>query len=425
MKKILVIALVALAACGFVFAKGASEASPAAEAGPKPELTTLKVWYSISGNNGKFFESQAQAFDEAHPEIALELTYTGKYSDTATKVSAAKVSGEAPDVLITAASQLYTGEDGNFTIEEDVKDAEFKFDDIQTGVLEYAKYNDRLASLPFGISTQVMYYNKNLAKAAGVDLEKNPPKTWSEFVTVASAIQKASGNPDVWGFDTSDGVWLIKSMLNQNGNSVVQMKDGKIEPVFTEANAIEVADFWKSLVDSKLMPAGQHDNAEKKFLAGNLVFVAATSNRISKWAGSTDFELGAIEMPYFKKQSVAMGGSTATIMATDYWKHDASWQLLKFVLNTDNQTAFALTSGYLPIRKSSLEMADVKSYVAGSELYSVAIKQLSYAWAYTHFAEMGSMDSFFWYALDEIERGVKTPEQAFKDASASLVAEME
>lgn len=422
MKRFIAILLVALLCVTAIWATAVKEEVP--DHGEKPELTKLKVWYSISGANGKFFEGQAAAFDEAHPEIELELTYTGSYADSATKISAAKLSGEAPDVIVTAASQLYTGEDGNFAMEEDVKDPEFNFSDIQSGVLEYAKYYGRLAALPFGISTQVVYYNKDLVKAAGLDLEANPPKTWAEFMKVAKAVQKASAE-GTWGFDTSDGVWLVKSMLSQNNNAVVELKDGKITPVFDNASGVEVANFWKAFIDEGVMPVGQHDNAEKKFLAGGLAFIAATSNRITRWPGSTTFEIGAIEMPGFKKQAVALGGSTITILVTDYWKHDAAWALVKNVINTENQTAFAMTSGYLPIRKSSLELPEVASYIADSELYSVATKQLSYAWAYTHFAEMGSMDSFFWYALDDIEHGTKTPEESFKNAAAMVAKEIE
>ena len=37
---------------------------------------SLKVWYSISGTNGQFFESQVRAFMEQNPQISIELTYT-------------------------------------------------------------------------------------------------------------------------------------------------------------------------------------------------------------------------------------------------------------------------------------------------------------------------------------------------------------
>lgn len=420
MKKVILVVLVMMFAVTAVFAQAKSEAVGTET---KPEVVNLKVWYSISGKNGTFFESQVASFLEDHPEIKVELTYTGSYADSATKISAAKLAGDAPDLVFTAASQLYTGEDGNFSMEELVKDRDINFDDFQPGAFEYAKFNGRLASLPFAISTQVIYYNADLVKNAGLDLEKNPPKTWSDFVEVCKKVQQA--NDGIWGFDTSDGVWLLKSMLYQNGNTVVKQEGETIVPVFDEQSGVEVAEFWKSLVIQNIMPAQQHDNAERKFLAGSLAFIAATSNRISKWSGSTTFEMGAIEMPYFKTPSVALGGSTCAILTEDKWKEEACWEVLKYLLNTENQTAFALTSGYLPTRKSSLEREDVKDYISANNLYKVATSQLSYAWAYTHFGAMGSMDAFFWYALDDIESGKATPQQALKNALKQLSEEID
>ena len=406
-------------------ASNAIETPAAAAQSATAELApaSLKVWYSISGTNGQFFESQVRAFMEQNPQISIELTYTGSYSDSATKISAAKLAGNAPDVVITSASQLYTGEDDNFQIETDVLDPEFNVADIREGILEYANYRGHLAAVPFSISTQVIYYNKDLAAKAGLDLEANPPKTWDEFLEIAKTIQAACPK-GTYGFDTSDAKWLVKSMLYQNGNDIVSMSaDGKITPLFAEESGIEVARFWAKLIEEKVMAKSQHDNAENKFLSGKLVFIAATSNRIAKWAESVQFNIGAIEMPYFKEPRVALGGSTATIMTTDAVKHAASWALLKFLLNTENQTAYALTTGYLPIRESSLELPEVQAYMESSDLYSTAIKQLDYSTAYIHFGEMGSMDTQLTWALDDIENGTD-PKRAFQDAEENLIADL-
>ena len=384
---------------------------------------TIKVWYSISGTNGQFFESQVKQFMQQYPQVNVELTYTGSYADSATKISAAKLAGNSPDVIITSASQLYTGEDGNFQMEENVKDPEFDLADVRPGIMEYANYRGRLAAVPFSISTQVVYYNKDLAAKAGYDLEANPPKTWDEFLTVAKAIQDASAK-GTYGFDTSDAKWLVKNMLYQNGNDIVLMDgDGNVTPVFDDPSGIEVARFWAKMIDEKVMAKSQHDNAENKFLSGKLVFIAATSNRIAKWAESVQFNIGAIEMPYFKERKVALGGSTATIMTTDATRHAASWALLKFLLNTQNQTAYAMTTGYLPIRESSLDIPEVRQYIADSDLYATAIKQLDYSTAYVHFGEMGSMDTQLTWALDDIENGTD-PKRAFQDAAENLLADL-
>ncbi len=411
-----------------------AETAPAAEPEPQapaPQVheakelapASLKVWYSISGTNGQFFESQVKAFQELNPQISIELTYTGSYADSATKISAAKLAGNNPDIIITSASQLYTGEDSDFRMETNVLDQDFNLGDVRPGIMEYAKYRGHLAAVPFSISTQVIYYNKDIVSKAGYDLEANPPKTWEEFLQVAKAIQ-ATCPKGTFGFDTSDSKWLVKSMLYQNGNDIVSLSaDGKITPLFDEDTGIEVAEFWARMIEEKIMAKSQHDNAENKFLSGKLVFIAATSNRISKWASSVQFNIGAIEMPYFKKPCVALGGSTATIMATDQAKHDASWALLKYLLNTENQTAYALTTGYLPIRESSLELEEVKAYMADSDLYATAIAQLDYATAYTHFGEMGSMDTYLTFALDDIENGTG-PRRAFEDAKESLLEDL-
>ena len=404
------------------FAQGSAEKTAA-----RPELVKLQVWYAISGASGEQFLALANAFDDARDDIELELTYSGNYADTAAKVSAALLSGDAPDAAIMGAGQLYTGGRGNFSMEELVQDPEFNMDDIYQGILEYGMYEGRIAAVPYGISSQVLYYNKEIIEKAGLDLENNPPRTWDEFVQVANiAMEKGNINnsSDFYGFDTSDGVWLFKSMLGQNENDLVRKSDGKVIPVFTEASGVAVAKFWKSMVDDSIMPAGQHNNAEKKFLSGNLAFIAASSNRVARWRGNTNFTLGAITMPGFKNRSIALGGNVGVIFTEDEFKEEASWEFFKYLLTEENQTHFALATGYLPVRKSALENPAVIEAFDLNPLYQVAFEQLENAWAYYHFSEMGTMDMYFWYALDEIEKGVLTPQEALEKAAESLVRDM-
>lgn len=422
MKRIASVTLMLLAVGALLFATGSKETSTT-----RPDVVKLQVWYAMSGASGETFLAQAQAFDAAHPEIELELTYSGSYADTATKVSAALLSGNAPDVAVMGAGQLYTGGRGNFAMEELVKDPEFNVGDIYPGMLEYGLYEGRIAAVPYGISTQVLYYNKDILDAAGIDIS-NPPQTWAEFFEIAKlAQQKGNINKvsDFYGFDTSDGVWLFKSMLGQNGNSVVKNENGKVRPAFNDQKGVQVAETWKKFVDEGVMPAGQHDNAEKKFLAGNLAFIAATSNRVARWNGNTGFTLGAIPMPGFTQKSLALGGNVIVILTEDQFKQDAGWELVKYVMAEPNQTAFALTSGYLPVHKSALDNPEAQALLATNPMYKVAFDQLGNTWAYYHFSEMGTMDSIFWYALDEIEKNVLTPSAALNKAADSLVKEID
>ncbi len=392
---------------------------------PAMAQTKLKVWYAISGDSGEAFKAMLEKYDAANDDVTLEYSYSGNYGDTATKVSAALISNTAPDVALMAAGPLYTGQRGDYFIEQKIQEADFNKDDIYPGVWDYAKFNGRICAVPYGISTPVMYYNKAILEKAGISM-KNPPKTWADFVKVAKEAQ-AKGNinnsADFWGFDVTDVGWLFKTMLNQNGNGVIQVKGTKIAPAFDDAKAVEVATFWEKLTADKVMAVGQHANAEKKFLAGNLAFLVATSARVARWSADPKLTIGAIPMPYFQKPSVAMGGNVLVILSKDQKLKEASWKLVKYLAN--NQTEFALKTGYLPIRKSGLKIPAALAAVEKNQMFAVAFDQLDNSWSYWHFDQMGTMDQILAQAIDQFERKAATPKAALEKAAADLQAEID
>ena len=408
-----------------------TEEKPAAAAPteePAREKQTLQVWYAVSGTSGDKFVAMSKAFDEGNDLVALELSYSGGSADTATKVSAALLTNTQPDVALMYAGPLYTGGRNDYTMGELVKRAEFDVDDIFPGMLDYCTYMGQgICAVPFGISTQVMYYNKTLLENAGVDMT-NPPKTWQEFYTLCEDLLTKLGGEgkDFTAFDVSDAPWLFKSMLKQNGcEIVVQDENGKIKPVYNNEAALEVTDFWYSLVTSGIMAAGEHDNAENRFLSGNCAFIAATSNRISRWKGATEFELGAIEMPYFKEQSLALGGNVMVILTDDPQKVEAAWEYVSYLTTAENNAQFALATGYLPIRKSELNNPDIQKALSENALYSIAFKQLDYTFAYTHFEQMGTMDSLLRNMLNKLEKNRGTSQDLLDKAAKDLKSEID
>ncbi len=391
------------------------------------EKQTLEVWYAVSGTSGEKFVEQAKAFDASSDLVSLNLSYSGGANDTATKVSAALLTDTQPDVALMYAGPSYTGGRGDFSMAQLIEREGFDADDIFPGMWDYCRYgNGGVCAVPFGISTQVVYYNKDILAAAGVDMT-NPPKTWAEFYDVCKlCMEKGNVNntADFTAFDVTDTGWLFKSMLMQNGCPVVEIDDNDVvTPVFNNAAALEVAEYWKSLVDAGFMAPSEHNVSENKFLSGNLAFIAMSSNRISRWT-DVDINIGAIEMPYFKTQSVALGGSVLVILTQDPQRVEAAWDFISYMLQPEQNVDFALSTGYLPVRQSELELQTVKDAIAENEMYGVAFKQLSYTWAYVHFEQMGTMDMQLADALSRIEKGVLQPQEALDRALQKLVDEM-
>lgn len=392
------------------------------------EKTTLEVWYAISGTSGEKFVEQATAFDESSDLVDLELSYSGGANDTATKVSASLLTDTAPDVALMYAGASYSGGRNDFTMDQLIQREGFNAEDIYPGMWDYCKYytSDAVCAVPYGISTQVMYYNKDILAAAGVDMT-NPPKTWDEFYEVCLKCLEngnINGAEDFTAFDVTDTGWLFKSMAMQNGCPIVESSPEEgITPVFNNEAAMEVAQYWKKLADSGIMAASEHDVAENKFLSGNLAFIAMSSNRISRWT-DVDINIGAIEMPYFNEPSIALGGSVIAVFTQDPQKIEAAWDFINYMLASEQQTDFALSTGYLPIRQSALETDAVKNAIANNDMYNVAFNQLDYTWAYVHFEQMGTMDLQIADALSRIEKGVLEPQEAFDNAVKRVVDEL-
>jgi len=392
----------------------------------KPEGdVTLQVWYAVSGVTAETFEAQVKAYETANPNIKIELSYAGSYADAAEKIAANLLTNTAPDVALISAAPLYTGQRGDYTIETLIQDPEFDKDDIYEGVWEYAMYDGRICCIPYGISVPVLYYNKDIVSAAGIDIEKEAPKTWDDLYALAEKAQKngnINNSSTFYGFEVNDAPWLFKSMLSQNGNTIIEADGAEITPIFNNAEAVEVATFWQKLAANGLMPVGEHGNADKTFLAGNSAFTVSSSIRIARWSDDV-VKYGVLPMPSFDEESVALGGNMITLFPNGDEKIAAAWDLIKYLTNTENHTAFSLASGYLPIHKSAMDTQAVKDYMAADERRETVFGMLENAWSYWHFDAMGTMDWILGDALTEIEGGANV-QDTLDDAVDELYDEM-
>ena len=430
MKKIIALLLVlvmvlGLAACG--------KSAPAESKGPSEEITKLftkptenvhlTIWYAVSGVTAEKFEALVNEYVAANPNVTVELSYAGSYADAANKISANLLTNTAPDVALTTAAPMFTGDRGDYTLEGLIQDPSFDADGIYDGVWEYAMWQGRVCALPYGISVPVLYYNKDIAKAAGLDLENNPPKTWDELYAIAEKVV-ADGQAAI-GFDVNDVAWLFKSMLAQNGNSIIEADGNDVTPIYNKAEATEVATFWQKLTANGIMPVDQHGNADKNFQGGQTLFLVSSSVRLARWAGVEGIaDFGCLPLPSFTKESAALGGNHLVVFPNgDDTKLAAAWDLLKFLMSEEKHTEFAIETGYLPIYASAMETEYVKNAIAEDARRQTVYNYLENSWSYTHFADMGTMDNHLKTAISDLENGM-APQAALDKAVENLLNDM-
>jgi len=384
------------------------------------EVIHLTFWHALSGAKGRFFESLVKEYDEANPEVTIEVVYTGKYAETAAKISAALATGTLPNGGVIPAGPVFTGTNNNYVILEFLNNEPEILNDMLPGIWDYAKYGGQICAIPYNISTPVLFYNKNLLNQAGLDSE-TPPQTWDELLAMAKRVVEAVGG--VYGLNMGDAPWFFKALLLQNGCDIVS-KTLPPEPLFDGPEGVEAATFWKTLVEEGVMPAGMHAMSENHFLAGQLAFCVASSSRLGDWYGKTSFEFGVAFLPGKVRFAVPLGGATLVLFPKSKKEDAATWDLIKWLISPENIARFSIATGYLPIRKSSLDLPIMQEFLANNPLWKVPFEQLQYAHAYWHFVEMGTMDQLLAQALEAIEFGTKSPEEAMKWAANELRKEI-
>lgn len=369
------------------------------------EPVDIVFWYAISGSKGEVFKGLVDKFNSSQDKIRVEGIFSGKYAETAQKVTAALASKTLPNGGIIPAGPIFTGQYGNYKVMDYMeKDSDFDMNDFYSGIWDYGKWDGKICVIPYNISTPIMYYNKDLFKESGLDPD-SPPTTWDELLETAKAISKdvdGDGVEDIWGYNVKDTKWIFKAFLLQNDNKIIDTSTKT--PLFTEETGIETAEFWKKLIDQKAMPSGLHNIAEDMFLGGQLGIYMGSSSRIASWSGKTEFELAAAFLPKGKHFAVPIGGATAALFPSSNENEDiATYMFMKWLSEPENLAELSINTGYIPPRKAVLEEESVKNFLENAPMFKIAFEQLQYASSYWHFNEMGTMDSLIWEALEKME----------------------
>ncbi len=197
-------------------------------------------------------------------------------------------------------------------------------------------------------TTLLLYWNKDLFEAAGLDPE-TPPATWDEF---ADAAVQLTGDGQ-YGLAIADNntvpMWPI--LLWGNGGGVVS--DDGTTSLLDRPETIEALEYWGGLVvDEGISPIGLAGaDADNLFQTGR-----AAMEIVGPWmtTGFTEAGLnfGVAPPPAGPAGPVTLGTSVAFAInaQSDDATAEAAKEFIKFWNSTDSQITWALGSGFPPSR---------------------------------------------------------------------------
>jgi multiple sugar transport system substrate-binding protein len=282
---------ISLAACGSTAQTTSEEpdaSSPASEAPAQSDaaeaVTITYFTFSAAPDHLEDLDAIVQAFQDENPNVTVEVE-TASYDDYFTQLSTQIAGGTAPDTFEINYENFVTYADAGSLLDLSTlaeADADFDPERYYQRAYEVFQRDGTLYGLPATFSDVILFYNKDLFDAAGLDYPA-PDWTWEDERAAAETLTDADAG--VWGDFQPIQFFEFYKVLAQNGGSFFS-EDGS-EATFNSPEGVEAAEWLIDKVGT-VMPTeadmgGQDDAA--LFKSGNL---AMWHNGIWQLAGMAD-----------------------------------------------------------------------------------------------------------------------------------------
>ena len=340
----------------------------------------VHFWNLFTGGDGARLSEMQSNFVDSNPSIELESTSLTWGAPYYTKLSMSTVGGRPPEVAVLHQTRLGAYAPAGLLEPLDpamLSEYDIGPDKFLPKILESAKYEGEIFTIPIDTHPQVMFYNTDIAKKAGL-LEKNgdlkPIEGPDGVIDAFKKAKEVTGEQGV-AFAPADSVvpWRIfYTLYGQLGGEVLS-PDAQ-EVVLDQEKAEQAVEFMIELTVGEELTAANQDYpaAVAQFQSGNAGF---------HWNGEwevTTFE--EAEMPFsivpfpsiFGNNTAQADRHTFVIpkgVARDRRRMDAA---LTFVSSMLKNSFIWAQGGHIPAYRPILESERYKNLTPQSNYAGVA-----------------------------------------------------
>lgn len=383
------------------------------------QAVEIEYWQYVFDTRVKAMDQLIADFQTKNPDITVKQV-TFPYADYQTRVIAANMAGNGPDVM-----QLFYGWLDKFVaggILQPLPTDAFPHEKIEKDffpIVSAMKREDNYYGLPTAVRSLAVFYNKKLFTEAGLDPNK-PPQTLDEFVAAAEKIAKhdAAGNVTVAGstldMTGQDHQWWREVLIRQFGGEPYTDNDTKV--AYNSEAGVKALKFYTSLqTEKKVGAVGFMDEGQAAFRAGKAGMTIDGTFRLGAFSTIKDFEWGVTELPANKdglRSNYASYFANGIGAKTTGEELEASKKFLTYLTSPEAMAIWLKVVGELPaLRSAALTDANLKD-----PIYGPFLKGLDYAHTTMFKDELGQRQN----AIDMVNRVLlegQSPEDSLKQAA--------
>ena len=306
------------------------------------QTLTIVAW---DAETTPYLKAQKEAFEASHPGVTIEYIDVAS-QDYAVKSTTMLAGGDSSDIfMVKEITDLLNWQEAGYEepLNSYIEASNYDLSGFAGIESNYAVDGEQYA-LPFRSDFWVLYYNKDLFDAAGVDYPTND-MTWEQYADLA--IQMTNADAGIYG--THYHTWL-SAVVNwdvcDGVNTLVDGEYGDLAYFYELYQKLEDAGACMSY--DELKAAGLHYSAA--FENGNIAmlpmgywFVSTLIGAIKD--GTCDFNWGIVAVPH--KDDVPAGSSfgnlTGAMINAKSENKDLAWEYISWLASEEGSLATAST----------------------------------------------------------------------------------
>jgi multiple sugar transport system substrate-binding protein len=324
-----------------------------------PSLAPARaITFMVSGDAAEkaAYERLVAAFRERHPTIQVTLIHIPGQSDYRKRLGIDFAAGTPADIVLIN-YRRYAAFAARGVLEPLgpylAQSAVISTDDFYPEAMTPFIWQGVIMCLPQNLSSLVVYYNRDLFRAAGLP-DPSPDWTWNDMLEAAQRLTRdtnGDGVVDQYGLGTEVSLFRVAPFIWQNGGDVVDDPQTPTRLTLDTPAAREAIQWFVDLqVKHHVAPdavAEAAENSESRFLNGRLGMFLNSRRGVPTYRTITDFDWDVAPLPR-GKQRAGILHADAYCMAQVSKQKEAAWTFIEFANSVEGQRIIAATGRTVP-----------------------------------------------------------------------------
>lgn len=413
MKRMLAMMVIAFWVVAAVTAAGSTEE----ETSSVNDTEIVYYTFSASPNHLEELDEIVARFNEQENGVTVRVEAVG-WDNYFTRLESQIAGGSPPDVFELNYENFvnYASKDVLLPLDSYLSaDDTFDRSAYYERAIDAFEYEGTQYGLPATFSTSVLFYNKDLFDAAGLDY---PDDSWTWEDALAAAQELTDRENDVWGLYSPVQFWEFYKKAEQNGGGLMEADGVTID----DSRNVEALEFMVSLIDDHQVMPREQDLAgvpnEQAFLDGNIAMLVSGIWMFETFRDA-DFAWDiAVEPGLRNKATHYFADGLGVSNATDH--PEAAWKWVNYFTSSPEMVRTRMESNWgLPVVQD-LELVEAYLQQTPPDNRQAVYDSLEYAIVPPVIERQNQMQDIVGQAIENVLLGNSNAAEALAEADRQV-----